>query len=299
MENGVLKCHRYWPDPDQEPPQKKVIIQIFKSELEIEHISTVSSQCWITRKFFLRKGTEERILTQLSYEAWPDHGVPLTSREFLTFRQHVQTVNKVRPASRAHVRPSSKFRRQRGLAPSPPPTPHTPHTPHTAHRTSHIAHRTPAHSPLCRAQAKTILGPIVVHCSAGVGRTGTYITVDKVLDAVDAGQKNDELNLDKVMQKQRHDRVFMVQTQSQYEFTYRAVADGIRQKLKEAGGYTLSRVSPPAFVPPTPLRLSSALSLKTASSGLTPTRTMCVSCGSPTIAGNAVFCPKTGYERVS
>jgi hypothetical protein len=81
----------------------------------------------------------------------------------------------------------------------------------------------------------------LVHCSAGVGRTGTYITVDRVLDAIAAGKKDRDLDLDKIMADLRNSRVFMVQTLSQYEFTYRAVADGIRQQLKEAGGYTLSR----------------------------------------------------------
>jgi len=152
-------------------------------EVEVEFVSAVSSAAWITRKFSLRKDGKERFLTQLSYEAWPDHGVPLTSREFLTFRHHVKTVEEQEQAT----------------------------------------------------------GPTLVHCSAGVGRTGTYITVDRVLDAISAGKKSKDLDLDFIMADLRNSRVYMVQTLSQYEFTYRAVADGIRQKLKEAGGYTLSR----------------------------------------------------------
>lgn len=67
VENQTLKCHRYWPDPDCEPPQKMVLI----GQIEVEHMSTFAEDQWIVRVFKLRRGTEERKLTQFSYEAWP------------------------------------------------------------------------------------------------------------------------------------------------------------------------------------------------------------------------------------
>jgi hypothetical protein len=40
--------------------------------IEVEHISTITTKnAWITRKFMLRRGIQEREITQLSYEAWP------------------------------------------------------------------------------------------------------------------------------------------------------------------------------------------------------------------------------------
>ena len=71
------------------------------------------------RLFKITKGKETRDVAQVAYEAWPDHGVPITSREFVDYRN----------TFRALVTDPSK--------------------------------------------------PIVAHCSAGVGRTGTLIAIDR------------------------------------------------------------------------------------------------------------------------
>jgi protein tyrosine phosphatase len=60
--------------------------------------------------------------------------------------------------------------------------------------------------------------PIVVHCSAGVGRTGTFIALSNVLvEAVEIGY----MDFFTAVQKLRHDRACMVQTSAQYEFLHR------------------------------------------------------------------------------
>ncbi|XP_059168901.1 receptor-type tyrosine-protein phosphatase alpha-like [Physella acuta] len=61
--------------------------------------------------------------------------------------------------------------------------------------------------------------PIVVHCSAGVGRTGTFIALRNVMrEAEDTGR----INCFQTVAKLRQDRVLMVQTAEQYEFLHRA-----------------------------------------------------------------------------
>jgi receptor-type tyrosine-protein phosphatase eta len=52
--------------------------------------------------------------------------------------------------------------------------------------------------------------PIITHCSAGVGRTGTFITLDRLLFALDANDK-DNLNVRDVVIDLRRDRTWMVQ----------------------------------------------------------------------------------------
>jgi hypothetical protein len=74
--------------------------------------------------------------------------------------------------------------------------------------------------------------PIVIHCSAGVGRTGTYITVDRTLDAVEAGVKSKDLDVDSAVKQARQHRVFMVQTIQQYMFCFQALLSGIRDELR-------------------------------------------------------------------
>ncbi|XP_059169926.1 uncharacterized protein LOC131951611 [Physella acuta] len=61
--------------------------------------------------------------------------------------------------------------------------------------------------------------PVVVHCSAGVGRTGTFIALRNVIkEAEDTGK----INFFNTVAKLRQDRVLMIQTAGQYEFLHRA-----------------------------------------------------------------------------
>ena len=53
-------------------------------------------------------------------------------------------------------------------------------------------------------------GPIVVHCSAGVGRTGTFITLDAQMKRIKAEENLDIFNFVRAM---RYRRCFMVQTE--------------------------------------------------------------------------------------
>ncbi|XP_076078559.1 tyrosine-protein phosphatase 10D-like isoform X4 [Mytilus galloprovincialis] len=56
-------------------------------------------------------------------------------------------------------------------------------------------------------------GPIVVHCSAGVGRSGTFIGLDRLLqDILD----RDIIDIFNVVAEMRRERVWMVQTEQQY-----------------------------------------------------------------------------------
>ncbi|UJR34234.1 hypothetical protein I4U23_021639 [Adineta vaga] len=74
--------------------------------------------------------------------------------------------------------------------------------------------------------------PIVVHCSAGVGRTGTYIAVDMLTQLINqAGDKlpNMELDVMGIVSKLREDRVKMVQTKDQYMLVNRSVEEHLKR----------------------------------------------------------------------
>ncbi|KAH9490853.1 hypothetical protein Btru_033552, partial [Bulinus truncatus] len=72
--------------------------------------------------------------------------------------------------------------------------------------------------------ATPTLKPIVVHCSAGVGRTGTFIALYNVTrEAEETGH----INFYETVIKLRQDRMLMVQTAEQYEFLHKAALAAI------------------------------------------------------------------------
>uniref|UniRef100_A0A4W5PK21 Receptor-type tyrosine-protein phosphatase epsilon n=1 Tax=Hucho hucho TaxID=62062 RepID=A0A4W5PK21_9TELE len=65
-------------------------------------------------------------------------------------------------------------------------------------------------------------GPIVVHCSAGVGRTGTFIVIDAMIDMMHVEQRLDVFGF---VTRIREQRSQLVQTDMQYSFIYQALLE--------------------------------------------------------------------------
>ena len=77
---------------------------------------------------------------------------------------------------------------------------------------------------MIREANKSQDGPIVVHCSAGLGRTGVFITVQSALALHEAGYEVDLMRIATTIRKQRDG---MIQTADQFKFCYQAVADAL------------------------------------------------------------------------
>uniref|UniRef100_A0A8D8UCD9 protein-tyrosine-phosphatase n=1 Tax=Cacopsylla melanoneura TaxID=428564 RepID=A0A8D8UCD9_9HEMI len=74
-----------------------------------------------------------------------------------------------------------------------------------------------------RARIKPDQNPVVVHCSAGVGRTGTFIAIDTVLQQLDKLGDAGSVDILGMVYGLRKARKQMVQTVEQYEYIYQSV----------------------------------------------------------------------------
>jgi protein tyrosine phosphatase len=64
--------------------------------------------------------------------------------------------------------------------------------------------------------------PIIVHCSAGIGRSGSFIAIHHTINHIDRNQSYDILSTAKQL---RRDRIGMIQTEEQYRLIYQSIKD--------------------------------------------------------------------------
>uniref|UniRef100_A0A672TD39 protein-tyrosine-phosphatase n=1 Tax=Sinocyclocheilus grahami TaxID=75366 RepID=A0A672TD39_SINGR len=166
VERGRVKCHQYWPNLSGSATYGG-----FQVSCQTEE----GNSAFLVRDMTLThiESGESRELTQIQYLAWPDHGVPDDSTDFLDF----------------------------------------------------VA--------LVRSKRAGKDEPAVVHCSAGIGRTGVLITMETAMCLMECGQPVYPLEIVRTMRDQR---AMMIQTPSQFKFVCEAIMkvyeEGLVKPLK-------------------------------------------------------------------
>ncbi|XP_054846795.1 tyrosine-protein phosphatase non-receptor type 3 isoform X1 [Eublepharis macularius] len=159
-ERGRTKCHHYWPDPPDIMEYGNFRVKCRSEDCTI---------AYVFREMVITKieTEEEHTVTHLQYVAWPDHGVPDDSTDFLEF------VTYMRPK---------------------------------------------------RVENE----PVLVHCSAGIGRTGVLVAMETAMCLIERHQPVYPLD---IVRKMREHRAMMVQTSSQYKFICEAILHVYKEGL--------------------------------------------------------------------
>jgi protein tyrosine phosphatase len=169
VENGRLKCDRYWPDVDMPLTAGQFKLTLLEMPPETDEL--------IERRielFNIEEGTKREI-SQFQYIAWPDHGLPVSTDAFLTLASKADDANKTK-------------------------------------------------------------GPLVVHCSAGIGRSGTFCTVHATIERIKEDIAKDSaanplFNIVETVLFMRSMRPGMVQTKEQYMFCCYAIVEEAERLL--------------------------------------------------------------------
>ncbi|XP_038044567.1 tyrosine-protein phosphatase non-receptor type 4-like isoform X3 [Patiria miniata] len=168
VERGRVKCHKYWPELGQK--------LLYPPHLEVACTGSEETPSFAYRDFIIThtETGETRKVLQMQYIAWPDHGVPDDSSDFLDFVIRV------------------------------------------------------------RQYRVGMTAPTLVHCSAGIGRTGVLITMETAMCLIESNQPVYPLDIVRTMRDQR---AMLIQTTAQYRFVCEAILrvymDGIVVPLEE------------------------------------------------------------------
>lgn len=73
--------------------------------------------------------------------------------------------------------------------------------------------------------------PMIIHCSAGIGRSGATIAIDIILNRIKTDGFDCEIDIPLLVQYIRSHRSGLVQTERQYELIYRAIEHYISKVL--------------------------------------------------------------------
>lgn len=98
---------------------------------------------------------------------------------------------------------------------------------------------------LCAEKNPSPSNPRVIHCSAGVGRSGTFIALEYLLAQVESGTildaKDGEDMIYDVVNRLREQRMLMVQMEGQYQFLYQVIRDQLKERHLRTSGQQSSR----------------------------------------------------------
>lgn len=191
VERGKNKCVKYWPDVHPDDIKEY-------GRLSVKTLSEKSCPDFMLREFEVTdsKTSEKRTVCHYHFTAWPDHGVPSDPGCVLNFLQEVNV-------KQDQVQPTG---------------------PIVVHCRLVVLHFFFCLS-VCLSISFTglVFFAFFSKISAGIGRTGTFIVIDQIIDQIKKQGLSCEIDIQRSIQIVRSQRSGMVQTEAQYKFVYLAV----------------------------------------------------------------------------
>jgi len=240
-ENGTPKCGRYWPEINE--GTKKFYQEDNKSEpiIEVTQLDVVceNDDVYTERKFFVKPLLLEQVgdadlvngweVTQYQFKKWPDHGVLQDPFYIIDFLQKIHSKYEVL----AHVnkeieqmeqgKPTEKYPDGGKGKEVITKAMGKPKELKVLRQEISNSLKASMENKLDNLGSEGAAGPLLVHCSAGVGRTGTFIAIDMLMDKLRWFGMNTEIDIFSTVQHIRNYRMSMVQSPDQYEFIYKAL----------------------------------------------------------------------------
>eukprot|EP00912_Choanoflagellata_sp_UC4_P001679 UC4_evm1s1068 len=213
VENGKLKCHRYWPDVNTSGSEGKKIERISAADSEskpdeaaVNFESKPHESAEITAQL---TDAALEVLEEKPFEMYGDIKVQLIKKE--TFQHYIVrtfTIN-----FEGETRECKQY--------------------HYIVWPDHGVPLTTQEILGFRAAIRdyeTQSKPWIVHCSAGVGRTGSFIAIDSMLNR--AAARWEDMNIDDLLKAFRMARNYMIQTDLQFIFVHTAIFDALEGMLQ-------------------------------------------------------------------
>ncbi len=197
-EKQRLKCDQYWPNRGTETYDNVMQVTLVDTqELSFYTIRTfviqpVNTYAQMQQQHVNGNAQFEmrREVKQFQYLSWPDHGVPEHPTSFLMFIRRVKLYQAQITESTINNNSSSNN----------------------------------------NAQQSNNIGPMVVHCSAGVGRTGCFIVCDSMIEKIRQEKSIDIYGHVTCLRSQRN---YMIQTEDQYIFCYDSLLEAAQSGQTE------------------------------------------------------------------
>lgn len=260
MENDKTKAEVYWPrkgplararmSPTSASGGTTLDEGCFKlyGKIRVCLVKSIMEEEEITIRYFRLRHEDhprpEHSVIQIHYTGWPDFGVPENTRTFRKLLDLMERFNKdpvvvqEQPGSEGGSvsggsgSKSSSY----GLSLSESASGSPPMVPSSSHSSSS--------SSLSSSSPGKVSpnGPVVLHCSAGLGRTGTLIAAHIASEKLRYGIVTHPslLDMKQIVSNLRDQRDGMVQTKCQYKFLYDLVkelqTEANREKEKEKNG---------------------------------------------------------------